>query len=118
MELEIFTPSKEGYEAVHSFESWTVAYLTYAERFDNITQLERHNKTDEIFVLLEGSAVLLIGEDAKQVKMEKNKMYNVKKGVWHNVMVSKDALLMIVENSNTSVNNSEYIPFNQDGKSL
>lgn len=118
MDLEIFLPAKEGYAAVHSFESWRVAYLTYAECFDNITQLERHNKTDEIFVLLEGSAVLFIGEDAKQVEMEKNKMYNVKKGVWHNVKVSKDALLMIVENDDTSADNSEYIPFNQKGKGL
>jgi len=118
MELDIFQPTREGYAAVHSFESWRVAYLTYAERFDNITRLERHTKTDEIFVLLEGSAVLLIGEDTKQMKMEKNKMYNVKKGVWHNVKVSKDALLMIVENDDTSADNSEYIPLNQNRKNL
>ncbi len=99
----------EGYKTVHAFEGWRVAYLTYADRFDNIKYIERHNETDEIFVLMQGSATLIINEDMEKVEMKKNLIYNIPKGVWHNIRVSKDAVVMIVENADTSKENSEYI---------
>ncbi len=89
-----------------------MAYLSYAERFDNITYLEKHLKTDEIFVLLKGRAMLLVGKKAEQIIMEKGNMYNVKKGVWHNIKVGQDALLLIVENHDTCKDNTEYISIN------
>lgn len=110
-ELEIYEYNEEGYKPMVAFESWRVAFLNYAERFDKngIEKLERHTLTDEVFVLLEGKAVLIIGEDAKEYKMERNKIYNVKKGVWHAIAVTPDAKVLIVENDNTSKDNSEYI---------
>lgn len=112
MEFDIYAPSSDGYEIVHRFNNWRVAYLSYAERFDNITYLEKHLKTDEIFVLLKGSAMLLVGKKAEHIEMEKGKMYNVKKGVWHNIKVSKDAVLLIVENNDTCKDNTEYTSIN------
>lgn len=66
-------------------------------------------ETDEIFVLLEGKATLLIGAEAEEVPMEKFKCYNVKKGVWHTIATSPDAHVFIVENADTSDDNSEFL---------
>ena len=78
---------------------------------EEITYLERHNETDEVFILLEGSASLFMGEDAREVVMEKFLSYVVKKSAWHNIVVSEDARVLIVENKNTGKHNSEYLPF-------
>ena len=106
MGINILKPEKEGYEIKHIFENWRVAYLQYADRFDNITYMERHLQTDEIFILVEGSASLIT--DDKTIKMDKNIMYNVTQGTWHNIKVSHDALVVIIENANTSKDNTEY----------
>lgn len=111
-EIEIFEHTKDDYiPAVYS-GSWLVAFLNHAKRFDqnHMNEIERHMLTDEVFVLLSGKAVLIIGENLKQYVMEPNKVYNVKKGVWHAICVSKDARVLIVENADTSAENSEYKP--------
>ena len=64
-------------------------------------------------MLLEGEATLIIGLEKNLVPMEKHKIYNVKKGVWHNIKVSKDAKVFIVENDNTTYDNSEYVKFDE-----
>lgn len=111
--LEILDYNGAGYNATFKFNSWIVAYLNYEPRFDRETldKLERHNKTDEVFILLEGEATLLVGEKGEEVKMEKFKQHVVKKGVWHNIIVSKDAKVIVVENSDTSKENSDYMVF-------
>ena len=45
----------------------------------------------------------------KIYKMEKGVIYNVAKGEWHGIVVSSDALVMVVENSDTTEENSDYI---------
>ena len=89
-ELDILEYTGEDYSRLVSGAKWTVAALNYAERFDekNIVDLERHNLTDEAFVLLAGEATLLVGEKPRRVKMEPLKVYNVRAGVWHNIFVS------------------------------
>ena len=105
--LEITEYRGEDYKATVYFGAWRVAYLNYSERFDpdKIDTLERHMETDEVFVLLEGKATLLIGEDAEEVPMEKFKCYNVKKAVWHTIATSRDAHVLIVENADTADEN-------------
>ena len=112
MSIDIYSPDKDGYEVKHTFGAWRVAYLRYAERFDRITYLERHLETDEVFVLLQGKAVLLHGVKIEKTQMELNKIYNIPKGEWHNIKVSEDALILIFENADTSKSNSEYMPIN------
>ena len=107
--LEIFSYEGSGYNPTMHFDTWRVAFLHFAERFDVIDKLERHMLTDEVFVLLQGKAAMLIGENPQVVHMEPFKIYNVKQGMWHNVKVSPDAKLLIVENHNTSRDNTEYL---------
>lgn len=101
----------EGYDRTFTYSSWRVAFLNFAERFDHITYLERHLLTDEVFVLLNGTAELLIGETGAPVSMENGKLYVVAKGAWHNIRVSPDAKVLVIENSDTGKENSEYMDF-------
>jgi len=109
--LEIFDYTDAGYARVMEFGAWTVALMNYSENRDMChrehPRIERHNETDEVFVLLEGEALMIIGEEKREYVMEKNKVYNVRAGVWHATLLSKDAKLLIVENSDTSGANSE-----------
>ena len=100
-----------GYKPAVKFEAWRVAYLRYSEAFENVKKLERHNETDEVFVLLEGEATLIIGEEQEKVPMIQGKIYNVLKGTWHAIKASEDAKVLIVENDNTTVENTDYIYF-------
>lgn len=111
-DIEILTYEGEGYRPVHDFESWRVALLNHAERFDahTIKELERHRETDEIFVLLAGQAELIVGEEMRRVPMEYGKVYNIPKGVYHGISVSEDARVLIVENADTTRENTDRIP--------
>ena len=106
--IEILTYEGEGFSKVMSFEGWRVAVINYSERFEekNLSMLERHLYTDEVFVLLEGSAILVSDRDRYQMK--KNTIYTVKKGVWHAISLEPDSKVLIVENADTGKENSEY----------
>ena len=116
--LDILEHAGEGYARVIDGPQWTVAELNYADRFDGlkISYLERHNLTDEAFVLLAGEATLLIGENAVRVKLEMLKCYNVKAGTWHNIIVSPGTRVLVVENSDTSKENTDYLELKITGK--
>jgi hypothetical protein len=101
-----------------SFESWRVAILNYIDELEpnKITNFQKHDSTDEIFVLLEGGCVLYFGDcingeitNIEAVNMVKNKIYNVKKGVYHTHTLTVDAKVLIVENEDTSDENSPSI---------
>lgn len=112
-ELLVLDYDGKGYFSHFKYGAWRIAYLNYAPMFtkEGITYLERHNETDEVFILLEGTASLFMGEDAVETQMEKFCSYIVKKGAWHNIAVSEDAKVLIVENADTGKSNSEYLPF-------
>ncbi len=61
--LDILETGGEGYRRLVNNAKWTLATLNHAGRFDSETPvtLERHNATDETFVLLAGEATLLLG---------------------------------------------------------
>ena len=98
----------QGWQVAMQFEDWQVAYLGYNERFASLTGFERHMLTDEVFVLLRGEAVLYVEQDV--IPMEQGVVYNVKKAEWHHIVVSPDACVLVVENRNTSLENTERRP--------
>ena len=111
MKIDVIEASHEGYMTKHSFESWRVGLITPAERFETITYLERHNLTDEIFILLTGRAVL-IGRDEDGIHLiplETGKLYCVPKAYWHNIRIYENSVVAVVENADTSKENTEYI---------
>ncbi len=113
--IDILKFEGEDFKAVCEFEGWKIGLLRYSERFSDFKILERHNLTDEAFVLIEGSATIYLsggkGEITEYI-MDKNAVYNIHKGVWHHIVVSEEATVLVVENSNTSKENTERIEYN------
>lgn len=115
-----FQPS--GYKPLVDYDKWRVAVLKFCEdlKIENITYMQKHDETDEVFVLLGGSCTLYCGGtgekpcDIKGIKMEPFKIYNVKKGVWHNHTMDEAGQVLIVENQNTSDENSPKAPLTKE----
>lgn len=109
--LDVMEYAGDGYTRLVNNAKWTLASLNYAARFDekNIVDLERHNLTDETFVLLTGEATLLVGESAERIKLEPLKYYNVRAGIWHNIIVTPGTRVLIAESANTSKDNTDYL---------
>lgn len=124
MSVEILKFDGEGYKPIVDFNSWRVAFLNPSPvtKKGNISYIERHMETDEVFVLLEGTAFLIHAGRKKKpdkpniIKMKKNLIYNVKKASWHAVIMNKNSKILIVENRDTSKANSEYFYFDEDKK--
>jgi mannose-6-phosphate isomerase-like protein (cupin superfamily) len=108
--LEIFEHNGPAYDRTMHYGEWRVAIANYGPLFDRQTypRIERHLLTDEVFVLLSGKASLVIGLEREEIEMEAGKLYNVKVGTWHNVLLDRDAKVLIVENHNTGLENTEY----------
>ena len=83
--MEIHTFDGENFKVVMEFDGWKIGFLRYGDRFSDYNCEERHLETDEAFFLLEGKAVLI--EEGTEYEMEKCKVYNVRKGMWHHIVV-------------------------------
>lgn len=119
--LEIFRWDEQGYQPLIFFEDWQVALLNWEPVFDlrNLGEIERHNHTDEVFVLLRGKALLftLTKNGQMQVEdMQAGVLYNVPAGVWHNLLSTRDAAWVIVEKRDTHLNDVESRQLTQDEK--
>lgn len=117
--LEIHEWAGEGFEPLVFTESWQAALLNWEPLFDrrNLNEIERHNHTDEVFVLLSGRAVLFTRPDGgalAAVEMAPGKIYNVPAGVWHNLVATRDASFLIVENRDTHLHDTEIRPITED----
>ena len=103
-----------GFKVMVESGEWKVGMLRYNERFSRLGEMERHLLTDEVFILLSGSATLYT--DGETIKMEVGTVYTVPQEVWHHIVVSEDASVVVVENRNTSIENSEKKYFEQEEK--
>jgi ureidoglycolate hydrolase len=120
--LDIRSFEGEGYQPLIDCDQWRVAILRYCDELlpERIFAVQRHNETDEVFVLLEGRCILFLGEgkdtvtSITAVDMQPRKIYNVKRGVWHSHTLDRDTSVLIVENRDTTVTNSPKIILNDD----
>jgi ureidoglycolate hydrolase len=116
--LEIREFTGIGYQPLVFFNSWRVAIMNYIDEIhpEQIKMVERHKETDEVFVLLQGKGILFLGDGELELEglyarvMEPGKIYNVKQKVWHSVVLSRDGSVLIVENRDTDVKNTDYSP--------
>ncbi len=108
-----------GYLPLVDFGTWRVAILNYSHdlRPENIDAMQRHNATDEVFVLLRGRCILFVAEGGDHSiavihaqPMAPHTIYNVKKAVWHTHSLSPDAMVLVVENRDTTYDNSPFCP--------
>lgn len=117
MKIQKYEYEGEGLTRVFENEKWMVGIKNWKPANDiaNTNCLERHNKTDELFVLLEGSCVLLYANEENgelvidAVKMEPMKVYNIPATLWHNTVTQKDTKLILVEDSSTGSDNSDVL---------
>lgn len=100
-----------GFDTVHTFEGWKVAFITSAPQYKQLQVFKRHMLTDEAFVLSQGKATLYtVSDDNKTLEttpMQTGKLYVVTKATWHHVEVSDDAFITVIENSDTTKENTE-----------
>jgi len=112
--IDIEEYNESGYKPIIDYGEWRVAVLNYCDELlpKNIDKMQKHNQTDEVFVLLKGECLLFLAEGDQKIdkiyaqKMKPYKMYNIKKSVWHTHTLSRNAMVLIVENKNTCLNNS------------
>ena len=115
--LQVRRHNGTGFQSLVSFGAWRVAILNAGKSgaADSSATMERHTKTDEVFVLTRGRAILLLGGTEPQVQavhrkaMEPGKIYNVRCNVWHTILLSRNASVLIVENRDTGPANSEHV---------
>lgn len=116
----------EGYKPLVDFGTWRVAYLRFIDELipAKIHRLERHVETDEVFVLLNGQAVLFLGEGEMEIEklhsqvMEPGILYNVRQNAWHVCVLSRDATILLVENQDTGSENTDYVELNTQQREL
>ena len=111
--LEMHQWDQEGYQPLVFFAGWQVALLNWEPVFDlqNLGEIERHCHTDEVFVLLKGKAVLFTIDAEGNLNAEDmlpNTIYNVTQGSWHNLISTRDAAWIIVENRDTHLGDTEF----------
>jgi hypothetical protein len=98
------------------FKGWRVAVLRY---FDGVApegfhRVERHRNTNEVFILTAGAADLIVcdGDVAPTTTsvfpMDVNAVYNIRQAVWHHVVMSRDAHIILFERSDTGLATTDY----------
>ena len=122
--IEVKSCLVDDYSPLVDSGQWCVAAICTSEHNSAgaIGQMERHNETDEVFVLMRGKSVLFVATGQCErgigkiinVEMEPLRVYNVKRGVWHACALGPDAVVLVVENSDTGGSNSDYAQLMMD----
>ncbi|MEM1485991.1 cupin [Oscillospiraceae bacterium PP1C4] len=122
MNIQELSFTGEGMTRVFENEKWMVGIKNWkpANDITGLDCLERHNKTDELFVLLAGRCTLLFANEVDgkleigAVEMEPMKVYNIPATLWHNTVTQKDTKMVLIEDSSTGMDNSEILSLNAD----
>ena len=109
--MKQFSFHGEDFKAIFSSGTWKIGLLRYSKRFSHLGVLEKHLLTDEVFVLLSGTATLYEkqGERLMECELKPNVVYNIPRDTWHHIVVSEDATVMVVENKDTSLENTKRV---------
>ncbi|TKG93887.1 hypothetical protein EYV94_14100 [Puteibacter caeruleilacunae] len=120
--IDTYQHTSQGYDPYLITNQWQVAQLNHApeEELNSINCLDIHYKTDEVFFLIEGTAVLI----AAQIKddtitydlqlMKPGITYNIRKNIWHKIAMQPNAKVLIIENSNTHIDDYEFYYLSQN----
>lgn len=120
--IDRYCPLEPGYNPFLTGTAWQVAVLNYApgESLEQIDKLDVHRLTDEIFVLLEGRAVLIAAqvgpagiEGYDLEEMRTGVVCNIRRGVWHKIAMSEGSRVLIVENAGTHLDDFEFYPLTE-----
>ena len=114
--IETYEFTEKGFHPLIIKDDWQVAKLNYLEdqNIRNIKKIDVHYKTDEVFLLLKGKAVLIAVVFENEIPvfetelMEQNKIYNIPKNMWHNIAMEEGSEVLLVEKSNTHLSDFDY----------
>jgi ureidoglycolate hydrolase len=114
--VEVGASFAQAYAPVLDFAGWRVAMLRYFAVVSPaaLYRVERHRNTNEVFVLTTGSADLIVLDGDERpgtphvIPMTPSVAYNVLPSVWHHVVMSEDAHIVLFERSDTGPDNTDY----------
>jgi len=123
--IEIHEYHDAGFAVPVISGDWRIGVLNYCTPFgkETLDNYERHFETDEVFVLLSGSATLFIGDgdaefgNIRAIEMKPCTVYNIRKNTWHTQFMSPDCSILVVENDGTGLDNSEVRNFGKEFRS-
>ena len=122
--IEALSYGGDGFRPLLVRPGWQVAQLNDRSdlRAEAIRAVERHDATDEAFVLVEGRATLVAADEAEGgalafacVAMSPGVVYNVARGRWHAIATEPGARVIIVERDGTDVDDVRRRPLS-DGE--
>lgn len=124
--IESYRANESGYHPFLIRDGWQVAQLNYMEEqdIDQIHKLDVHHLTDEVFVLLKGTAVLITahlkdsGPEFEVILMKPGITYNIPMETWHNIAMTPGCEVLIVERSNTHVSDFDFYQLNEDQEKM
>ncbi|WP_431213410.1 hypothetical protein ACQ86N_00225 [Puia sp. P3] len=117
--IETYEFKGEGYDPFLIREGWQVAQLNHMEAQDleGIVKIDKHLLTDEVFVLVRGTAVLIAATANEAgavaftcVRMQQGITYNIPANTWHNIAMDRDASVIIVERNDTHLGDYVHMP--------
>jgi ureidoglycolate hydrolase len=111
-----------GYRPLVDYDAWRVAIINGEDCVtpSPVTIMQKHEATDEVFVLLRGECILVAADgpevpaDFMALRLEPLRVYNVKKGVWHACVRYPDTTVLVVENRDTAKSNSLEVELTKD----
>lgn len=107
---------EQAYQPVLDFHGWKVAMLRHFDVVapETFHRVERHWNTNEVFILTAGEADLIVCEGDESptephvFPMALNVAYDIQQSVWHHVVMSPDAHIVIFERSETGIETTDY----------
>ncbi len=120
--IEKYEIKESGYHPFLIRDGWQVAQLNYDinQKVENIKRLDVHNHTDEAFILLQGTAVLITAiliDNQPQFGFEVMNpgiTYNIPQKTWHNIAMEIGCGVIVVEKSNTHLKDSEFFQLTEE----
>lgn len=97
--VDVYDYAGDDFARMFATDGWQTAILTHGQNFGSLSFLERHRASDEMFVLLSGSATLYQGCESVSTPMEVGKVYNVRRNTWHGISVAPKGKVLVVENT-------------------
>lgn len=106
-----------GFAPIMDFAGWRVAVSRGkpGTQAAQLSKVQRHNATNEVFILTQGAAQMVVLEgDLPPTRphvfdLEPNVVYNVQQNVWHASFLSEDAHIIIFERADTGMENSDVV---------
>ncbi|MGB3151910.1 MAG: hypothetical protein WBB27_14725 [Maribacter sp.] len=120
--VEKFNIKENGYHPFVIKKGWQLAKLNYTaeQQVDNLIQLDVHLETDELFIAIAGTAVLIVAKIVDNEphfeieRMKINQIYNIPKGVWHNIAMEKGSEVFIAEKANTHISDFKHLALSNE----